>query len=109
MIESAGGTYDEIQFGPEKGGWAYRFEIVSVECETAPCEEIRAYIKSPTKEFWIWEQDAPSADKLYWFTDDFFLTEGETLVFRFTGCASGDRLAAYLQGYRFRMLEGGTF
>ena len=104
---SGGGTYDDVTFGPVDPGQRYAIERLAVEDETtAPTGDIRVYVDGHGYLHWELEQDSPAAATLYWLKGErpLRLHEGESLVARFTGATSGDKLHMYLEGY---LEEGG--
>jgi len=83
-------------------------QTYAFENETSATTEVRAAIQIRDFYHWIFQQENPPAGDLYWFTDDFFLVEGERLTTRFTGTTSGDELHVYITGYRMYSKEGGV-
>lgn len=51
-------------------------------------------------EFPLDEDTSPAEDTLSVFPHNFFLTPGQFILARFTGCTAGDRLRAYATGYK---------
>lgn len=97
---AVGGTYDEVKFGPILEDRHYHITRFAAEDETsAPSGDIRVYVDGHGDQNWLTEQDSPAAATLYWDTDETFLTQGESLVARFTGATAGDRLALYVEGW----------
>ena len=95
---SAGGTYDDLKFGPVKSGELYKIEQISVENETTAFTKIRVFTNGHGYSHYRFEQASPAATTLYWSEEDIYLGEGDILVVRCTGCTNGDKLAAYLDG-----------
>ena len=97
---AAGGTFDEVRFGPILENRLYVIWRVAVEDETsAPTGDIRAYVDGHGYTHWELEQESPAAATLYWENDRFYLAQGESLVARFTGATAGDVLSLYVEGW----------
>jgi len=95
---AAGGTFDDLKFGPIKAGEIYHIQGLAMENEATTITDIRVFIDGHGYNHYLYEQKAPAAGYLYWAEDDFYVFEGEELVIRFTGCDPLDKLAAYLNG-----------
>jgi hypothetical protein len=93
---------------PVPPGEVWCIQTYAFENETSATTEVRAAIQIRDFYHWIFQQENPPAGDLYWFTDDFFVIEGERLTTRFNGTTSGDELHVYITGYRMYIKEGGV-
>jgi len=93
---------------PVPPGEVWCIQTYAFENETSASIEVRAAIQIRDFYHWIFQQENSPAGDLYWFTDDFFLVEGERLTTRFTGTTLGDELHVYITGYRMYSKEGGV-
>ncbi len=107
-IRSAGGSYDDVSFGAIEPGRHYTIERLAVEDEdSAPSGDIRVFVAGHGYNHYLIEQNSPAAATLYWANEPIHLFEGETLTVRFTGCASGDDLQMYIEGWWEEWSEAG--
>lgn len=100
---SDGSTNVDIEEEPVELGSKLHIQHISAEDETNAFTYLRiGYVKNGKHHWWV-EQKSPSAGTLYWMSDPKVLTGGMALVIRFNGTISGDKLAAYLDGFRERV------
>ncbi len=100
QLSAAGGTFDEVKFGPIRENRHYHVTRWGVEDETtAPSGSIRTYVEGHGYNHLLNEQQSPAVDTLYWDTNQTFLSMGEALVARFNGAAALDSLNLYVEGW----------
>lgn len=108
--ESAGGSYDDVSFGPVEPGRHYTIQRYAVEDEnSALTGDIRVFVAGHGYNHYLVEKDTPAAAELVWENEPTHLFEGETLTARFTGATSGDDLHLYLEGWWEEVGEGGDW
>lgn len=95
---AATGTND-VESDPVRTGRLYCVQRVGLENETSATTDVRLMKAGVGGEFLLEEEDTLSAATLYWTTDSFYLTEGQYLIARFTGCTANDRLKVYITGW----------
>jgi len=99
-LAAVGGAYDELEFAPVLAGRICHITRFACEDETDDLTgDLRVYIKGHGYEHWLNEENTVTEDVLYWDVDGTFLTEGESLVARFTGATDGNVLELYIEGY----------
>ncbi len=104
---STGDATDDVAYGPIDPERIYHISRLAVEDEdSAPTGDIRVLVTGHGYDHPIVEQDSPAAATLYWENEPFHLMEGESLVARFTGAASGDALLMYLEGFWHKRVNG---
>lgn len=97
---AAGGTYDEVEFGPIVKDRLYHITRFAAEDETSdPTGDLRFYVKGHGYEHWENEEDSPGSATLYWDVDGIVIWMGESLVARFTGCTASDVLRLFVEGW----------
>lgn len=97
--KAAGGTYDEVEFGPIVENRLYRITRFSAEDETTdPTGDLRCYIKGHGYNHWLVQEESPATATLYWESEPTFLVMGESLVARITGATANDVLNLYVEG-----------
>jgi len=101
------GAYTDVVFGPVLHDRFYQITRFAVEDETtAPSTDIRVFVDGHGFNHYLLEQDSPAAATLYWESDPTFLTQGESLVARFTGPTLNDVLQLYVEGWWVEPVEG---
>lgn len=96
-----------LQTSPVPPGEVWCFQTYAFENETNPTPEVRGGIERQNFSHWIFCQKNAAGGDLYWWTDDFFLIEGERFTTHFKGTSDGDQLHVYITGYRMKSKEGG--
>ena len=97
---ATGGTFDEVIWRPEPRAEVFHVMRFAVEDETSsPSGDIRVYVGGHGYNHQIMDQESPAAGALYWERWPTFLTDGESLVARFYGATTGDRLVMYFEGW----------
>jgi len=105
---AAGGTYDEVEFGPILEDRLYALRRVAAEDETTTLTgALRLYVKGHGYEHWLAEQKSPQLGTLYWLPKVTYLRMGESLVARFTGATASDVLQLYLEGVWWEITDWG--
>lgn len=84
-------------------GWLLCVQRVAVENETSAYTDLRILKAGHGQEVLLVEQDSPAAATLYWTDEPFYLTTGQYLVCRLTGCSADDVLAAYVSGWKQKL------
>jgi len=108
-LSSDGSTLFYLKTDPVESGRIYCVQNCSFLNENSAMTYARGYIEGHGYKHYIWEQVSPTADTLYWYTDDFYLTERERFVIEFKGSTSGDKLHMYLTGYWMCTSEGAFY
>ena len=90
---------NDLQMDEIKSGRLYCIQRVSVENETSAATDVRLMKGGPGGEFLLEEKDTLSAATLYWTSEAFYLTEGQYLLARFSGCTADDVLKVYITGW----------
>ena len=94
-----GVAYDDVVFGPVKVGRHYLItRHAAIDETSAPSTSIRGLVQGHGYDHLIWQKSTPAANTLYHDPDPIELFEGESLVARFTGATSADKLVLYLEG-----------
>jgi len=96
---SAAAATDELVFPPIKPGWVRSVRRYSLKNSTTTVAKVEILVRKIGYDHPVEEETAPVLGQLYFGVDEIFLTEGETLVFKWTGCAAADVLNAYISGY----------
>jgi hypothetical protein len=104
---SAGGTNEEITFGPVPSGHLWVINWFGLENETTAFTSLRVYIGGLGQPHYLVEDVSLLADRLYWHEGPLYIGEGRTLVFRFVGTTASDVLRAYAHGFDVIQPEGG--
>lgn len=97
-LDAADGSND-LQTDRVPSGFLSCIQHVAVENETTAYTDLRVMKARPGREFLLEEEDLPQAATLYWMADDFYLTEGQYVLVRLTGCTAGDKLRVYITGW----------
>lgn len=96
------GAFTDVEFGPLLEKRLYVIRRHAVEDETnAPSTDIRTFVKGHGYNHYELEQNSPGAATLYWENEPIILTQGESLVARFTGATANDVLQLYVEGWWF--------
>lgn len=85
-------------------GYAWTVEHVLCRDVDNALTRIRVLVGGDGEEYPVCEQDDPTADTAYWYTEEVTLYEGDRLVARFVGATSGDALIFALRGHKVRRL-----
>lgn len=97
---SDGSTNIDVKSDAVRYGWKRTIQRVAIEDETTACTEVRlGFIDKMDRISWLAEQESNQAGVLYWTKDLVVLTEGQSLIVRFTGSTSADKLAVYATGF----------
>jgi len=99
---SAGAANEEIVFGPVPTGVVWQIRWLALEDETSNFTYLRAYIGGMGEPHYLFEVRSPLAARLYWTHNPIDVPETRTLVLRFNGTTSADRLAAFMAGTELR-------
>lgn len=91
-------TFDYVKTDPVGRGEQWLIRSHSFENESGARGTIRGYIEGHGYKHWLWEQASPAEDTLYWFEENFILTEGERLCVRQASCTSGDIMQLLVNG-----------
>jgi hypothetical protein len=98
-VDAVAGSND-LESERVESGWEWCVQHLAVENETSNFTDFRVLKERAGSEYLLEEQDSPLADVLYWSGEEYYLSDGQRLVVRFTGCTAGDRLRVYLSGWR---------
>lgn len=97
---SNGDTNIDIKSDAVRYGWKRTIQRVAFENETTGDTEVRVgFIDKMDQISWLAEQETNQAGVLYWTKDLVVLTEGQSLIVRFTDSSSSDVLAVYATGF----------
>jgi hypothetical protein len=101
-LKAAGDTTDVLEYPQRRlvlPRYRYHITRVSFEDATTALTEVQVNVKRGGVTFYVMEQVAPAAGRLYWTTEEIVLTEGERLSVYFSGATADDLLWVYLEGY----------
>ncbi len=93
-----GGTYDYVRSDPVPPDQIWYVRSHSFENESGDRGMARGFVEGHGYDHWLWEQESPAADTLYWSEENLILSEGERLVVRQASCTSGDRIQLLING-----------
>lgn len=102
FLKAAGDTTDILEY--PRGEYVpskYRYHITRLSFEdgtTAPTE-VQINVKRGGVTFYLMEQVAPAAGRLYWIGEEIVLSEGERLSVYFSGATASDALWVWVDGY----------
>ena len=99
QLVAAGGTYDEVVYGPLLEKDYIQFTRICVEEKTNAPTSIRVYVGGHGYEHWVGEEKTVAAGTLYWIDWPTYLVPGEQLVARFYGATAGNVLELLLEGW----------
>ena len=97
---SAGGTNEDLEFGPVPTGKVWVIRRLALEDETTDCTSARVLLDRGGVEIYLEEETTVTAATLYWMDNPSPVPENTKVIVRFTGSTSGDLLRAYLTGYQ---------
>ena len=101
--DSTGQAYEDLVDVKVPSGYKRTFQHISVEDETSAYDLVRiGYLKTGGAHWWV-EEENPGAGRLYWMRDAKVLRDGDVLLLRLWGTSSGDKLAAYVDGFTERV------
>lgn len=92
------GTND-VKTDPVRPGRLYCLQRVAVENESTAYTDLRILKGGGGQEIVVQEEDTPLADTLYWTSCPMYLTEGQHLIARLTGCTASDVIRVYVSGW----------
>lgn len=90
---------NDVQMDEIQSGRLYCIQRVAVENETSATTDLRLMKAGTGGELLLEEEDTLAAATLYFTTDPFYLTEGQYLLARFSGCTADDILKVYITGW----------
>ena len=96
---SAGVATEYINDDIVRPGWAQLITRIAIENETTAFTSLRIGVWDGANFHLLEEQKNPVVDTLYWTTDHIYLSEGENLRIELKGCASGDVVKLYIDGF----------
>jgi len=94
LAKVANAGSNDLAMDAVEDGRLYCVQHVAIENETSAFTDLRILKAGVGAELLLEEQDSPQAATLYWSTAAVYLTEGQYLVARFSGCTASDRLKA---------------
>jgi len=97
-LTAAAGTND-VEMDPVRPGYIYCLQRVSIINETSAATKVRIIDAGDADELLLEEQNAPQADTVYWISEPIYVTEGNNLLVRWTGCTASDVLKVYVKGW----------
>jgi len=104
---SIGSVSEFLSTNPIPPGVIWCIQNFAIENETSVTIKVRSYVEGHGYNHYLWEQRSALAGNLYWFSDDFYIGEGEQITVTFSGTVSGDLLHIYLSGYKITSSGGG--
>jgi len=96
--KAAAGSND-VRMREVETGRLYCIQRVAAENETSATTDLRLIKAGTGDELLLEEEDTLAAATLYWTSDPFYLTEGQYLIARFSGCTASDVLKVYITGW----------
>ena len=101
--DSTGQAYEDLVDVKVPSGYKRTFQNISVEDETSDYTSMRiGYLRKGSAHWWV-EEESPKAGRLYWMRDSKVLEGGDVLLIRLWGTTSGNKLAAYVDGFTERV------
>lgn len=99
---------NDVAMEQVEDGRLYAVQRTSFENETTAFTDARVLVGGVGGEHVVAEQNSPEAATVYSLDDDIFVTEGQYVLVRFTGCTLNDVLKVYLSGWwqQARELDG---
>jgi len=95
----AAGTSDDVDFGRITQPRHYVItHLAARDVTTTPTGALTIMVKGHGYDHLIDEVPAPAKGRLYVFSDEIMLEEGETLTARFDGATADDALELFLEG-----------
>lgn len=97
--KAASAGSNDVETNPVEPGRLYCYQRIVVENETNSVTDVRILKKSVGQEIVVAEKDTLSAATVFVVDEPIYITEGQKLVARFTGCSANDVLKMYAMGY----------
>lgn len=96
---SAGAATEHIDDDQAKPGRVNIFVRISIENKTSAFSSFRIGVWDGANFQLSEEQKSPAAATLYWTVDPIYVSEGGELRVELNGCASGDVIMVYIDGF----------
>lgn len=90
---------NNVETDPVRERRLYCLQRVAVENQTTAYTDLRILKGGGGEEIVIQEEDTPLAATLYWTDEPIYLTEGQYLIARLTGCTASDVIKVYVSGW----------
>jgi len=98
-LNSGGETNEDIEFGPVPTGKMWVITNLCMVDETTTVTEVRVFLKGFGENHYLLESESLGADDFFSSSAKIYVPEGKSIVFRFVGSTSGDKLAAFVNGF----------
>lgn len=105
LSKTAASGSNDTQSEPAESGELWCIQRLAAENQTTDFTELRILKTGGAGELLLAEQTGGLAATLYWVDQPFYLTEGQYIVARFTGCTASDILKVYLTGWKTQASE----
>ncbi len=106
FVVSAGGTADQIDFGPVPPGHLWVITNIAFIDDDNNASRVRFSIEGFGETHHLAEVNNPSDQWVYYVNGTWYIPEGRTLRVRWVGSVSSDGLHAYVQGFDVIQPEG---
>ncbi len=103
-LKATGASHD-LEMGPIKDGRLYLITHCAAISETNNVAKVRVIVNSHGQDHFRQAQNDPQGNILYPFDDNFHMTVGEKLIFRWTGVHANDILRCFYEGYWSKIAE----
>ena len=99
MIASAGGSTDQIDFGPVPPGHLWAITNVAFLNDTNNTDRVRISIAGFGEDHHLADVNDPSDQRVYSVNENYYIPEGRYLRVRWIGSVALDVLHAYVSGF----------